>query len=148
MQTARVGEPGPTAIAFPTISEEEVHRWRSAYFEQYRKDLSSSELHRVIEWMASDLATVALPARLRGPWNGFYRNRVLEHVRAFFESKGLPVPADLTTTPTVPIADTHARDANQLREYLHRCLDQMTFEELRQLQVPAWVAWNAVEPRR
>lgn len=136
---AEPGVPDATHVLVPTLSPVEEAQWREEFLANLVDLLAPEEKAAASEWQEKRLGTDALPAQLRGPWNGYLRVHVEEKIRQFFESEGLDVPPDLLTTPEERPRSDRASDTARLRSFVQRCVNEMTHDELAALPLPAGV---------
>ena len=111
------GSEGPF---FPTISPE------------------SPDDGRLNVWQTQSLPTDALPPGLRWQWNRFLKHKVQSRLREWFESQNIPLPPPVH--PAILLAN---RDETELfREFVIKCIAQMSKEELEKLSIPSSVAFR------
>lgn len=115
------------ACLLPTLSREEMATWRSEFVIAHG---SKPALQR---WRDGSLGTKALPQELQGPWNGFVRDKVIERLRQWFSSQGIPIPPFIQP---VERAIEHESPVEQLRKVIAACVAVMTGEELAELRLP------------
>jgi len=138
-EVAESGTPDATHILIPTLSPTEEAQWRQEFLADLVHLLGPEETTAATEWQEKRLGTDALPAQLRGPWNGNIRAHVESKVRDFFQSAGLTVPVDLLSAPEERQRSERISDTARLRSLIQRCVNEMTHEELAALPLPAGV---------
>lgn len=136
---AEPGVPDAAHIVIPTLSPVEEAQWRAEFVDDLADLLTPEEQAVTREWQEKRLGTSALPAQLRGSWNGSLRVHVEKKVRHFFQEKGLEVPSDLLTSPENRPRSERVSDTARLRALVQRCVNQMTHDELAALPIPAGV---------
>ena len=127
-----------TGPIIDTIDADIQRRWRQEFLEERTEsfDLSDAEINQVSDWVDLLLGTSHLPEQLVHPWNHFFRDHVLGHLRGWFSKNGITHPRDLVSKPGQrPTKGTTATD--ELREFVISVARQMTHEELSQLKLPA-----------
>ena len=138
-----VGESRPlqgseTEPIIDTIDAGIQRRWRKEFLEQRSEsfDLSDAEINQVDDWVDLLLGTSLLPDRLVQPWNHFFRDHVLGHLRGWFSKFDLAHPHDLVSKPGQG-QTRRATATEELRELVMSVARQMTHEELSDLKLPA-----------
>jgi hypothetical protein len=120
----------------PTLSVPELDAWRHEFLESVndliRDDPNSAEQAR--RWVNSRLGTRYLPASLRTLWNMELKRRVADRLSAWFADQGLPAPSGLLQAR--PVVRDQAIGADTLRQLILRCVQVMTENELRQVNLP------------
>jgi hypothetical protein len=117
----------------PTLTEESISEWRRAFAEAEEPGLSPREAEAIGTWRDGGLGTVALPSRLRGPWNAELKRRVVATLEQWFHDEGLGVPADLL----VEQGSAESSEVERLRTFIQECVGVMTRRELEGLSLPA-----------
>ena len=127
-----------TGPIIDTIDTDIQRRWRREFLEERSEsfDLSDAEINEVNDWVKLQLGTSSLPDRLVQPWNHFFRDHVLGHLRGWFSKHGLTHPRDLVSKPGQRQAKG-ATATDELREFVISVTRQMTHEELSDLKLPA-----------
>jgi hypothetical protein len=93
---------------------------------------------RLTVWQTQSLPTAALPPALRWQWNRFLKHKVQSTLRGWFEHNEIPSPP--LVHPVIPAAN---RDETGLfREFVIKCIAQMSKEELEKLSIPSSVAFR------
>lgn len=118
----------------PTLTLEESQAWRVEFIAGLQ-GINPEDQGRVAEWAEREYGTAYLPPSLRGPWNGFVRERVVERLHSFFETNGLAVPGDLVGEVVRDVREPSAPDRDTLRDLIHACVDLMTRSELEALKL-------------
>lgn len=117
-RTARPDE-GPV---LPTVSKEQMRQWREKFA------ASHAGTHDLKDWIEQGLATRALPLELRGIWNRFLRDQVVDRLNAWFAEHRLEPP-----TITEEVRENNSLD--ELRKLVISCIAVMTEEELAELRL-------------
>jgi len=125
-----------TQKILPTLSVEELDTWRHDFLagvnDLIRDDPTADEqTHR---WIENRLGTRYLPASLRTLWNEELKRRVVDRLAAWFIEQGLPAPPGLLQTR--PVVREQSVGADTLRQLILRCVQVMTENELRQVNLP------------
>jgi len=76
--------------------------------------------------------------RFRNLWNGFMKRMVRARLEAWFREIGSSPPVDFIADAERPVGTSD--EAGRLRDYVIRCIKQMSLAELEALQLPAGVA--------
>ena len=93
---------------------------------------------RLKAWQTQSLPTDALPPALRVQWNRFLKHKVQSTLREWFDSHQIPQPP--IVHPAIP---AEKRDDTELfREFVIKCIAQMSKEELEKLSIPSSVAFR------
>ena len=145
---ARPQEPGDGLTVIPTITSELQQQWRINFSETESpsETARSDELERLSHWRDNQLPTAELPPRLMPRWNRYLRERVQEHLQAWFETIGMAPPSDLVITlPTTVVRPSETED---LRQLVMRVVEQMTERELADLVLPSRAVLRATGRRR
>lgn len=128
------------------VSKQLYKEWRFAFIEEALTSYTAEQDQAALTaWRDAPGPSRNLPTHLQDAWMDTLRARVAEHIHTWFVSAGLVVPPDLTRARRVserPIASgpTEVAVATQrLRDLVRRCVDQMSYDELRSLQLPASV---------
>jgi hypothetical protein len=120
-RVARTARPDEVPL-LPTLSKEEMRQWR----EQFAAGHAGA--HNLKDWIEQGLATRALPPELRGTWNRFLRDQVVERLSAWFAQHHIESP-----TITEEVRQTNSLD--ELRKLVTSCVAVMTEEELAELKL-------------
>ena len=130
-----VAPEGSLGPFLPTITPETMAQWKT----EFVGDLSDkAEDSRVTAWQTQSLPTDALPPALRIQWNRFLKQRVQSSLKEWFVQQRIPQPA--LVHPATPPAD---RDDTELfRDFVIKCIAQMSKEELERLSIPSSVAFR------
>jgi hypothetical protein len=129
--TAAKGVPSSTAVSFPTADVETLRQWRTDFLASITADVN--DLNHLNSWETRGGATILLPAKYRGLWNAFLRDRVVERVSNFFVANHLDLPRDLIEARGKKVKAT---TQSALRDRLHSIIDLLSEEELEQVTVP------------
>ena len=132
---ARVAVEHDERPRLPTASAEEFAAWRQDFAVNHQSALSGEPLLRLQRWAGEGLPTLFLPAHVRLLWNGDLKKRVESRLREWFAEREFQPPANLVFLQ--PATPTKFNDASQLRRFLIACIEGMSEEELRSLQIPA-----------
>jgi hypothetical protein len=112
-------------LLLPTLTSEEMRAWREEFAS------TRSPTTEVDRWKSEGLGTRDLPPGLRGPWNGFVRERVSARLTRWFTERQLDVP---TIVEAPRVLATPA--VEQVREVVAACVAVMTADELAELRLP------------
>ena len=121
----------------PTLDQATLGAWRAEFVEEHSAGLSDEEAAAVQAWATEARRTVALPKRLRGPWNARMIAGVHERLLVFFQTHELEPPRDLL------VRRQPRKPADELRSFILRCVALMNDRELKELKIPAEVAMRA-----
>ena len=131
------------AMVLPTLRIEELDVWRREFLEAVANlisdDLVGQEQAR--RWQANRLGTRFLPASLRTPWNQDLKRRVVDRLSTWFAEQDLPAPPDLLQAR--PTAREQLVGVDTLRQLVLRCVQVMTENELRQVNLSPSVVLRA-----
>jgi hypothetical protein len=123
----------------PTLTREEELGWRGDFLARMAGQLDERDRDRVEAWLGKQLSTRVLPPETQGLWSDYLKSRVVDRLRQWFRDNAIREPADLlhlgTTRSTDGGADSSA--AEELRALIIRCIQQMSFEEMSNLRLPA-----------
>ncbi len=121
----------------PTVNRSTLQQWRAEFAQEHGGSLGSFEGSKLTEWAGKGLGTQDLPLRLRNSWNATIRQRVHDRLLDFFRERDENPPRDL-------IVERYARDTvDELRTFVMRCVALMTEQELKELSIPAGIAFRA-----
>lgn len=128
------------------VTEDKYVQWRNEFIDDALARVTEDDDQRALtSWRDAAGPSRKLPSHLQDAWMSRLRTLVTEHIREWFAGTGLPVPQDLTreksvsrSTPTSAPVEV-AVATQRLRELVRRCIDQMSYDELRSLQLPAGV---------
>ena len=137
------GAPDQTHVVIPTLTPAEESQWREDFLSDLIEVLGSDEAAAATDWQEKRLGTDALPAQLRGPWNGYLRVHVEDRIRKFFDEEGLEAPPDLKSVPDERQRHDRQSGTARLRALVQRCVSEMTHDELAALALPAGVVLRA-----
>ncbi len=133
------GSEPPTQLVLPTITADEFARMRDEFVNARTTTVSEDEALQLTVWAESRHRTMGLPAPLRPVWNLTLKNEVIRRLDAWFATAGVDPPKD--TFEAVP-ESRKGSDADELRRFVRRCVDQMSEAELQRLPIPAEVAFR------
>lgn len=140
-QRARPIEAGEDLPRIPTITAADLQSWRNSFAEAHAETLTGANLEKLKTWRDHGLATNALPAVLRKPWNAELKKEAIQRLRAWFEAQHIPVPALLVKAGAADAKPEE--DIEALRKYVMDCVRVMTKDELEELRLPARVLFRA-----
>ncbi len=132
-----------TSTPLPTITPAELDKWRRDFAQANMNLLEGNpdSLERLSKWVDEGLGTKALPGVLQGRWNLYLKRAVLQRLRQWFIEHELPIPGDLLVGSSRPAKRPElaqrVTEESRLRLVLIECLSKMTYEELRQVTLPA-----------
>lgn len=138
LSVAEEGQPGEGRILIPTLTAVEETSWREHFQSNIEGDLSPEEQTALAEWVTKRLPTVTLPVQVRGPWNGYLRDRVIEKIQQFFDENQAVPPPHIVERADAPRHE-RSSEVNRLRTFVQRCVAEMSQEELSALLLPAGV---------
>lgn len=140
---AIAGEAGPGRLQIPSLTPQIEAGLRGSFRESVAPELEVLEEHAVDEWVNKRLGTPGLPPSLRGRWNGFFRDSVVQRIVEFFKEVGIAPPSDMLSDNK----DHHGDSSpSALRAFVMRCIDIMTEEELASLPLGAAISLRAQRP--
>lgn len=120
--------------ALPTLTREEFEAWRAAFVASH--DRVPPPARAALEaWRDEGLGTSSLPARFRNLWTAEIKRQVLERLVVWFREQHLELPEDVVATREAQ--GRHDNGVANLREFVIRCVQAMTQEELETLALPA-----------
>ncbi len=132
---ARVAQQGDADPELPKLSADEFDGWRKdfvASLDSVDEPMSNQLKH----WSVKRLPTLALPPPYRRLWNKFLKERVKDRLSAWFADNQLgQIPEDPVKEPTAA-----GNELQNLREFVVRCVQQMSMAELEQLKISPTVA--------
>jgi len=120
---------------FPTISPETMTEWKREFLASLPDKPDDG---RLTVWQTQSLPTAVLPAALRLQWNRFLKHRVQSTLTEWFEHNGIPSPP--LVHPAIPSANRD--ETESFREFVMKCIAQMSKEELEKLSIPSSVAFR------
>lgn len=126
------GSEGPF---LPTISPETMTEWKAEFL------ASLPDKHddgRLTVWQTQNLPTAALPPALRLQWSRFLKHKVQSTLKGWFEQNEIPSPP--LVHPAIPAANRD--ETESFREFVIKCIAQMSKEELERLSIPSSVAFR------
>lgn len=135
----------PETPALPTLDKGELERWRLEYAETLKAEVAHAEAEKIASWVTGSGALATLPKRFRAGWIELLKRRVADRLIEWFNSNSIPVPPDIFIraeargrTSDTPTMDEVVR-TRRLRGLLVSALQQMTYEEMSDLRIPASV---------
>ncbi len=132
---AIIAPEGTESPFLPTISPETMTEWKTAFLAGLP---DTPDDGRLKAWQTQSLPTDALPPALRVQWNRFLKHKVQSTLREWFDSHQIPQPP--IVHPAIP---AEKRDDTELfREFVIKCIAQMSKEELEKLSIPSSVAFR------
>jgi hypothetical protein len=122
----------------PTLSATEMGQWRAQFVLDNRRliDDDPDVLRQAERWRDSHLRTVDLPAPLRALWNTTLKELVQQRITDWFAAESFQVPADLLQSKPPPTRPARPTPADALRQLIIKCVQVMSYEELRELRLP------------
>ena len=133
--SAIIAPEGSDGPFLPTISAETMTEWKREFLGSLPEIPADSS---VTTWQTQSLPATALPPALRVQWNRFVKHKIQSLLREWFESQGIPLPP--LVHPAIP---AEKRDETELfREFVIKCIAQMSKEELEKLSIPSSVAFR------
>lgn len=128
--------------ALPTITEQDFWQWRqefaSAVVPKTEQGGPPGQMAtKVASWLSEGRGTVGLPVPLRGRWNLHLKTKVRDRLLEWYGTIGIDVPSDLVVGSRHESQGVKLSAEDQLRAALIDAVRSMTYEELRQVQVPA-----------
>lgn len=117
----------------PKVDRDKLIAWRKAFSDLQRPSIHDAhELQRLDKW-STDLKSVTpnLPKQLQRPWNDYVKKQVAAHIASWF-SQNKYDPSSIWTTDDIGSRPGHVND---LRAFIHRCIDAMTESELNDLRL-------------
>ncbi len=145
----------PGLPSFEPVAETDFEQWKRDFVDAVLPDVQGPQAEALLAWAARPAPANTLGRALQDRWMDTLRANVLEHLRGWFDGQGLQAPADLVYEEPAaarPEADAgggggdDARPANvaapsrRLKDFVLRCVHEMTEDELRALPIPAGVA--------
>lgn len=146
---ARVrGATDDPTLTLPTVSPHELEEWRREFFDLHATDLEPRQLDGLRLWKEKGLPSKFIPRTLLGTWNLTLKQKVVEILRSWFQSKALPEPPDLLRPRAWPEPLLKkAADPASLRQLVLRCVQEMDEGELAGLKIPVGVVARALRAR-
>ncbi len=133
--SAIIAPEGSDGPFLPTISAETMTEWKREFLWSLPEIPDDSS---VTAWQTQSLPTTALPPALRVQWNRLVKHKIQSLLREWFESHGIPLPPIVHPAITVEKRD----DTDLFREFVIKCIAQMSKEELEKLSIPSSVAFR------
>jgi hypothetical protein len=129
-------------LFIPAITRDQLTDWRRS-FAQDNELAAGLDRQRLNEWAGQNLPTSALPATLRPRWNQFLKDKVQEHLEAWFTSNAVPGGFPKPEDPPPKFEDVEV-----LRQFVLSCVRNMSKQELLELRISPSVALRAVRDAR
>lgn len=123
---------------FPTIHADDVRAWRAECARKW-VSLNGDAVHDSIEAWVDD-PRVRVSHRFLETWRADQRERVAARIAEFFESAGVPTPAD-----AFPSASPPEKPALTARELVRLAAEVMSDSEIDSLQLPVRVVFRALQ---
>lgn len=128
----------------PTASAQDVAGWREQFVDSLSDPMRARFEAELQTWLQGRGRLSDLPGQLRGAWAEFFKRKVGAILLAWFNENGRVPPSDLFAEPelrTLPPAEAIEEivRTRQLRNLIIRALRTMTYEELAELRLPAFV---------
>jgi hypothetical protein len=133
--TAIIAPEGSEGPFLPTISPETMTQWKTEFLARLPDKPDDG---RLTVWQTQSLPTAALPPALRLQWSRFLKHKVQSTLKGWFEQTEIPPPP--LVHPAIPA--TNRDEAEPFREFIIRCIAQMSKEELERLSIPSSVAFR------
>jgi len=144
----------PALPSFEPVAETVFEQWKRDFVDAVLPDVQGPQAEAVLAWAGRPAPAKTLGRALQDRWMDTLRAKVLEHLRGWFDGQGLHAPADLVyyePAAARPQADatggqgddagpTSVAPARRLKDFVLRCVHEMTEDELRALPIPAGVA--------
>jgi hypothetical protein len=144
----------PALPSFEPVAETVFEHWKRDFVDAVLPDVQGPQADALLAWAGRPAPANTLGRALQDRWMDTLRAKVLEHLRGWFDGQGLQAPADLVYDE--PAAARPAADATggpgddagpgtvapsrRLKDFVLRCVHEMTEDELRALPIPAGVA--------
>ena len=131
------------SMKLPTLSRDAVQGWRNDFVYQ-RSSSESPQVRTALQsWADGPGAASALPKAYRGLWMEYLKSHVYALINDWFNAKALPLPEGLllrsesrgVSDPTIQSVVKTRR----LRSLLVDALEEMTYEEMSELPLPAGI---------
>lgn len=126
----------------PTLTTDELSAWREDFTRSAERIIAGhpESQERLRRWVEGRKGTRALPSILQSRWNAYLSAAVLDRLQDWFAKQGVPAPADMALARERlrrPELAQQVNEENALRRALIECLGKMTYDELRQVMLPA-----------
>jgi hypothetical protein len=134
----------------PTATRDEVSLWRHEFVDSLPRSTMAKFASELEEWAERGGGQTGLPRAVRGRWVEFIKGKVSEKLTEWFESQGrLPpedmlLPAEARVLPPAEAIDEVVR-TQQLRDLIISAIRTMTYDELSQIQLPAFALLRVSE---
>lgn len=145
---ADLPELSDSSSVLPTLTVEEMQRWRHEFAATHGTSLEVQDAARLESWAAGAGRTQQLPLRLRRSWNDRLKTGVLERLLAWFDDRKEEAPEDIvvaaesrSVAPDRPAPDL----STSLRGFLTACIASMSDDELATIGLPVGAVWRFVE---
>ena len=128
----------------PTATQEVISSWREEFTESLPLSIRSKFADELRTWMDHGGRQTDLPRSVRGRWVAFLKRKVSNRLEKWFDALGKPLPSDtLLVSETGGLPPSEAIDevvrTRQLRDLIIRAVQTMSYDELAQISVPAFV---------
>ena len=116
--------------AMPTITVEQFTTWKRGFAEGVDEVDQDA---RFMDWVENLRPASFLADSIKHRWNVHLKKEVQNHLSAWFEAQGLPIPQDLSNT----LHGAKRSPDDELRRRLIACVRLMTPDELERVQIPS-----------
>lgn len=127
-------------LRVPPIDQKLVRRWATAFIEQSTIDDRTALNEAIADPDSSWFRTLSAQLEARGllsAWTCFHREQVGRHWGKWAQSHGVASHIGFARPGQVRRNQSRRSPTSRLREHVHRVIDDMTEDELRQLLIPA-----------
>lgn len=131
-QRARPLREGEDLPVLPTITAEDLRKWRTEFTAAHDGTVPDDQVARLHHWRDAGLASAVLPGQLRKPWNAELKRRATSLLDQWFEENKIAPPAIMVPAERVAPLD----DTEELRRLVLECVRLMTRDELASLKLP------------
>lgn len=118
--------------AMPTITVEQFTEWKRAFSDSVDEVDQDA---RFKDWVENLRPAEFLAGHVRHRWNIHLKRQVENHLIAWFQERGLPVPPDLLER----LHGAKRSPDEELRRRLLACVHAMSTDELKRVQIPSSV---------
>lgn len=126
----------PEAI-LPTIDRGKLVELRSRFVTEHADELGPGASETASLWATELRGSDVLPPELRRRWFDLLKRYVFDVLTAWFSEHGVSMPVDAAAAS--PRDHVLADDLSGLRALASRCIEVMTVEELKNLNIPIQV---------
>lgn len=130
---------GKDYLVFPTFSAEDLDGMRSAFAERFHNTGDDDQKESLESWRAAGKSVRALPSSLQRRWNTEFKEQVVQRLDQWFVENSIEPPDDMLASPRRPARDQPLPALQALRQFVIRCVEEMTLEELSELRLPPQV---------